>query len=67
MGERVSNMTLLSSGEPIDPKKDYVVAGWASVNPDADGPPIYDLVKRHIKKKKVITNIGNSAIKVRGA
>ncbi len=24
-------------------------------------------VKRHIKKKKVITNIGNSAIKVRGA
>lgn len=67
MGERVSNMTLLSSDEPIDPKKDYVVAGWASVNPDADGPPIYDLVKSHIKKKKVITNIGNSAIKVRGA
>ena len=59
-------MTLLSSGEPIDPNKDYVVAGWASVNPHADGPPIYDLVKNHIKKKKVITNIGNSAIKVRG-
>lgn len=66
MGQRVSDMTLLSSGEPIDPKKDYVVAGWASVNPNAKGPAIYDVVKSYIKSRKVITKVGESAIKVRG-
>src|SRR3546814_19744460 len=31
IGSRISEMTLLASGEPIDPARDYVVAGWASV------------------------------------
>ncbi len=67
MGDRVSDMTLLSTGEPIDPAKSYVVAGWASVNENAEGPPIYDVVKSYIKKKQVITDVGKSAITVRGA
>jgi len=67
MGDRVSDMTLLSTGEPIDPAKSYVVAGWASVNENAEGPPIYDVVKRYIKRKQVITDVGKSAIQVRGA
>src|SRR5690606_39709620 len=29
MGSRISGMTLLRTGEPVDPAKDYVVAGWA--------------------------------------
>ncbi|MCL4126918.1 UNVERIFIED_CONTAM: hypothetical protein GTU68_026362, partial [Idotea baltica] len=28
MGSRISDMTLLSTGDPIDPKRNYVVAGW---------------------------------------
>src|SRR5471032_3138957 len=32
MGRRIANMTHLKSGQTIDPNKDYVVAGWASVN-----------------------------------
>ncbi|MEL7167702.1 MAG: 5'-nucleotidase C-terminal domain-containing protein, partial [Pseudomonadota bacterium] len=31
-GARISNMTLLKTGEAIDPARSYVVAGWASVN-----------------------------------
>ena len=27
-GERISNMTLLATGEAIDPARSYVVAGW---------------------------------------
>ena len=37
-GSRVTNMTLLKSGEAIDPAKTYVVAGWASVNEGTRGP-----------------------------
>jgi sulfur-oxidizing protein SoxB len=38
-------MTLLSTGEPIDPDQNYVVAGWASVNEGTEGPPIWDVVE----------------------
>src|SRR3546814_18541596 len=45
IGSRISEMTLLASGEPIDPARDYVVAGWASVNAGTDGPPVWDVVE----------------------
>ena len=44
MGSRISDMTLLSTGEPINPSTNYVVAGWASVNEGVEGPAIYDLM-----------------------
>ena len=31
-GKRITEMTLLKTGESIDPTQTYVVAGWASVN-----------------------------------
>ncbi|MCP4837738.1 MAG: thiosulfohydrolase SoxB, partial [Planctomycetes bacterium] len=40
-GERISEMTLLKTGERIDPAKSYVVAGWASVNEGTEGPKIW--------------------------
>ncbi len=49
-GERISEMTLLSSGEAIDPARSYVVAGWASVNEGTEGPPIWDVVESHIAR-----------------
>ena len=35
-------------------RKDYVVAGWASVNEGTEGPPIWDVVMSHIEKKRVV-------------
>ena len=67
MGSRVSNMTLLKTGEPIEASKSYTVAGWASVNPGAKGPAIYDVVRGYIGKHKNINVKSNPAIKVRGA
>tara|TARA_R110002074_G_scaffold3126_4_gene16905 strand:- start:733 stop:2433 length:1701 start_codon:yes stop_codon:yes gene_type:complete len=49
-GGRISDMTMLSSGEAIDPARSYVVAGWASVNEGTEGPPIWDVVESHITK-----------------
>ena len=54
IGQRISKMTLTRTGKPIDAGKEYTVAGWASVNPDAQGPAIYDLVTEYITAKKQI-------------
>lgn len=67
IGKRITDMTLLSSGEKIDPSKNYVVSGWASVNEGTEGPPIYDVVENYIRRKKVIDLAPNNSIKVIGA
>ena len=63
-GERISNMTLLSTGEPIDPAKNYVVAGWASVNEGTEGPQIWDVVESHIKKIGTVSLEPNNSVEV---
>ena len=34
------------------PSKDYVVAGWGSVNEGTEGPPIWDVVAAHLKGRQ---------------
>lgn len=63
IGSRISGMTLLKTGEAIDPGKSYVVAGWASVNEGTEGPPIYDLVEQYVARKGRIEITPNSAVK----
>lgn len=65
-GERVSNMTLLKTGEQIDPARSYVVAGWASVNENTEGPQIWDVVESHIRKLGTVTVKENNNVDVVG-
>lgn len=65
-GERISNMTLLKTGEAIDPAKSYVVAGWASVNEGTEGPKIWDVVENHIRKQGTVTVQDNNSVEVVG-
>jgi len=67
IGQRISDLTLLADGSRIEAEKNYVVAGWASVNEGTDGPPVYDLVSRYIEAQKVIRIDDKPAIKVLGA
>ncbi|WP_417681889.1 thiosulfohydrolase SoxB [Roseibium sp.] len=66
IGERISDMTLLATGEAIDPAKDYVVAGWASVNEDTEGPAIWDVVENHLSKNPVVKLPDNQSVKLAG-
>ncbi|MCA0930573.1 thiosulfohydrolase SoxB [Ruegeria profundi] len=66
-GQRISEMTLLKTGEPIDPSKTYVVAGWASVNEGTEGPPIWDVVENHIRSLGTVTVQENTSVDVVGA
>ena len=66
IGQRISNMTLLKTGAPVDPGRDYTVAGWASVNEGTEGPPVWELVERYVSGEKVIRVLPNSSIKIFG-
>ena len=57
-------MTLLKTGESIDPARNYVVAGWASVNEGTSGPAIYDLMTNYVRKEKFIKVPDNQTVKV---
>ena len=66
-GSRISELTLLKTGERIDPAKTYVVAGWASVNEGTEGPQIWDVVEDYIRKQGTVTVAPNNSVKVVGA
>jgi sulfur-oxidizing protein SoxB len=67
MGSRISALTHLKSGQPIEANKSYTVAGWASVNQNTQGPPIWDVVAAHVRKRGTVTVAPNNAVKVSGA
>ncbi|MCA3218840.1 MAG: thiosulfohydrolase SoxB [Burkholderiales bacterium] len=53
MGSRISDMRL--NGRPVEPGKTYKVAGWASVQEDVQGEPIWDVVAKYLRDQKRIT------------
>ncbi len=67
VNQRISNMTLLKTGQPIDPARNYVVAGWASVNEGTQGPPIWEVVQKHLADVKTVRLEPNASVKVSGA
>jgi sulfur-oxidizing protein SoxB len=62
----ILDMTHLASGTPIEASKEYTVAGWASVNPGTEGPPVYDLVTDYIRKTKAVSVPRNDSVRVVG-
>lgn len=64
MGSRISAMTLLKTGEPIESSKEYTVAGWASINEATEGPAIWDVVEEFLARNPVVTVEENRSVKV---
>ena len=67
MGKRISDLTLLRNGAPLEASKTYTVGGWASVVEGTPGPPIWDVVRDHVAAAGTVTIKPNSAVKVTGA
>jgi sulfur-oxidizing protein SoxB len=49
----VQDLTLLRNGQPIEAAREYIVAGWASVNQGTEGPPVWEVVMRHLAEGPV--------------
>lgn len=67
MGRRISDLTLTRTGETIEADREYVVAGWASVNEGTEGPPIWDVVMDHIREHETIAPQDVAKVRVTGA
>ncbi len=65
-GSRLTNMTVLKTGEALDATKTYVVSGWGSINENTEGPAIGDVVEAYIKRKGTITLEPNTSVTVTG-
>ncbi|NDW07139.1 thiosulfohydrolase SoxB [Jiella pacifica] len=65
IGSRISDMVVLKTETPIEAARDYVVAGWASVNEGTEGPPIWDVVSDHLKANPVYTPTENRSVKLK--
>ena len=52
MGNRVTDMAL-DDGTKIEPNKNYVVSGWATVGSQAPGAPIWDVVGDYLRTERV--------------
>lgn len=55
MGSRIQNMRL--KGQALEADKKYKVAGWASVQENVKGDPVWDVVASHLRAKKVIKGV----------
>jgi len=66
-GQRISDLTLLKTGEKIDPSKEYIVAGWASVNEGTEGPQIWEVVENYIRREGVVSIGPNNSVNVAGS
>ena len=62
MGSRISGMTLLKTGEAIDPAREYAVAGWASVNEGTEGPAIWEVVESYLARKPEVSIEENRSV-----
>jgi sulfur-oxidizing protein SoxB len=66
IGSRISGMTVLKTGEPVEATKEYAVAGWASVNEGTEGPPIWQVVEDYLARHPAVQLEENRSVKVKG-
>ena len=66
IGNRISNLRIMSSDMLLQSNQKYVVGGWGSVNQNVKGPAIYDLLENFISEKKVIKASSKETVKIVG-
>jgi S-sulfosulfanyl-L-cysteine sulfohydrolase len=66
MGRRISQLRLLRLDKPVDPDRVYTVAGWGSVNEGTEGPPVWDVVAKHVAARGEVAPAASGHVTVVG-
>lgn len=66
MGSRITGLTHLASNKPIEAGKSYAISGWASVNQNVEGPPIWEVVEKYLSQVKTVRIQPNSSVRISG-
>jgi S-sulfosulfanyl-L-cysteine sulfohydrolase len=64
-GQRIDNLRL-ANGEAVQASGSYKVAGWASVAENVQGEPVFELVARHLRGRKVVAPVAPEAPRLLG-
>jgi S-sulfosulfanyl-L-cysteine sulfohydrolase len=64
MGNRITGLAMLDSGEAIVADKHYRVAGWGSVGEAIDGPPIWDVVAAHLRRRQLLSPQPRASVRI---
>jgi len=65
IGKRITDMEV--NGQPLNPTKTYLVAGWASIEQNPVGnKPIWDVVAEYMRHKKTIKAAQPNTPKIKG-
>jgi sulfur-oxidizing protein SoxB len=64
-GERISDLTLSRTGEPIDAGRSYVVTGWGTLNEGVEGPPVWDVLAQHLRTQKTVKGLARRSVTIR--
>jgi sulfur-oxidizing protein SoxB len=67
IGSRIGDLTLLRTGRALEPSREYTVAGWASIGENTEGPPIWDVVTDHVRKKQTVAPQDATRVRVTGS
>ncbi|HZS65346.1 MAG TPA: thiosulfohydrolase SoxB [Xanthobacteraceae bacterium] len=65
-GKRISALQLLRNGKPIEPERNYTVAGFGNVAERVEGPPAWEVVEKHVAAQKTVHIKPQAAVKVAG-
>ena len=64
IGKRITDMEV--NGMAVKPNKTYLVAGWASMEPQTEGKPVWDIVAVYLRHKKTVKITAPNLPKIKG-
>jgi S-sulfosulfanyl-L-cysteine sulfohydrolase len=65
-GQRISDVLVLRTDQPVQATKEYAVTGWACTNEGPDGSPIWEVVEQHIARTRIVRAVPVGRVKVIG-
>ena len=66
-GQRIHDLRLSRTGAPLEAGRRYVVAGWGSVAENVEGPPIWDVIFRHLAANPVLRPVLRDDVRLKNA
>lgn len=63
-GQRIQDLRLTRTGAPLEAARRYTVAGWGSVNRDTEGPPVWEVIFRHLATNPVLRPVPREDVRL---
>ncbi len=66
-GRRIQDLRLSRTGAPIEAQRRYVVAGWGAVTEGVEGPPVWEVIFRHLAANPVLRPVLRDEVRLANA